>query len=57
MTVRRPVQRDALTQPLETAPLKDEPTTPAEEAALQETREELARGETVSLDEIHREFA
>jgi predicted kinase len=54
---RQPGQRDALTVLLENAPLDDEPTTPEEEAAVQIAREELARGETVSLDEIRREFA
>lgn len=42
---------------LDSAPMDDEPSTPEEEAAVQAAREELARGETVSLDEIRAEFA
>lgn len=48
---------DALTQFLDNAPIDDEPTTPEEEAAVQEAREEIARGETVSMDEIRAEFS
>ena len=36
--------------------MNDEPSTPEEEA-VQAAREELARGETVNLDEIRSEFA
>jgi hypothetical protein len=50
-------QRGELSQLLESAPLDDEPSTPEEEAAVQLAREELVRGETVSLDEIRAEFA
>jgi len=42
---------------LESAHIDDEPTTPEEEAEVQVAREELARGETVSLDEIRAELA
>jgi hypothetical protein len=42
---------------LDSALVDDEPSTPEEEAAVQVAREELARGETVSLDEIRAEFA
>ena len=42
---------------LDSAPVDDEPSTPEEVAAVQAAREELARGETVSLDEIRAEFA
>jgi hypothetical protein len=42
---------------LDSAPVDDEPSTPEEEADVQAAREELARGETVSLDEIRTEFA
>ena len=51
---RRHDELDAL---LDSAPLDDEPSTPEEEAAVQLAREELARGETVSLDEIRAELA
>ncbi len=50
-------QRGELSVLLESAPLDDEPSTPEEEAAVALAREELARGETVSLDEIRAEFA
>jgi nucleoid-associated protein YejK len=49
--------RDALSDLLDNAPLDDEPSTPEEEAAVTVAREQLARGETVSLDEIRSEFA
>jgi hypothetical protein len=42
---------------LDSAPVDDEPSTPEEEAAVEVARQELARGETVSLDEIRAEFA
>ncbi len=42
---------------LDRAPVDDEPSNPEEEAAVEVAREELARGETVSLDEIRAEFA
>jgi hypothetical protein len=38
------------------APLDDEPVTPEEEAAVQEAREEIARGETISLEEFRAEL-
>jgi hypothetical protein len=53
---RRP-GRDALTELLENAPLDDEPTTPDEEKGLREAREQVARGEVISADEIRRELA
>ena len=43
---------DALTRLLDDAPLDDEPTTPEEEAAVQEALEAAARGETISLEEL-----
>ncbi len=49
--------RDALTELLENAPLDDEPTTPEEEEGLREAREQVARGEVISAEEIRREFA
>jgi hypothetical protein len=48
---------DALNRLLDAAPLDDEVTTRAEEAAIQVARDELARRETVSLDDIRSEFA
>jgi hypothetical protein len=50
-------RHDQLGELLDSAPIDDEPSTPEEEAAVQVAREELARGETVSLDEIRAEFA
>jgi hypothetical protein len=41
---------------LENAPLDDEPVTEEEEEAVQVAREEIARGETISLEEIRAEF-
>ena len=51
---RRHGELDAL---LDSAPLDDEPSSAEEEAAVQVAREELKRGETVSLDEIRSELA
>jgi hypothetical protein len=48
---------DELGELLDSAPVDDEPSSPEEETAVQAAREELARGETVSLDEIRAEFA
>jgi hypothetical protein len=42
---------------LDKAPLDDEPTTPEEDAGAREAREEIARGETISAEEIKRELA
>ena len=50
-------QRDAMTEFVDNAPLDDEPTTPEEEAGVREAREQIARGEVISADEIRREFA
>jgi hypothetical protein len=50
-------RHDELGALLDSAPVDDEPTTPEEEAAVQLAREELERGETVSLDEIRAELA
>ena len=47
---------DALTRLLDEAPLDDEPTTPEEEAAVQEALEAVARGETISLEEFRAEL-
>lgn len=48
--------REALTEFLDNAPLDDEPTTPEEEALVQEARDEIARGETISLEQLKREL-
>ena len=50
-------QHDQLGALLDSSLVDDEPSTPEEEAAVQLAREELARGETVSLDEIRAELA
>ncbi len=50
-------KHDELGELLEHAPADDEPSTPEEEAAVEIAREELARGETISLEEIRAEFA
>jgi hypothetical protein len=50
-------ERDALGEILESAPTDDEPTTPEEEEGLREAREQFARGEVISAEEIRREFA
>jgi hypothetical protein len=48
-------QRDALDELLDNAPIDDEPETDEEREAVAEAREEIRRGETVSLDEIRRD--
>ena len=45
---------DMLTWMLDNAPIDDEPTSPEEEALVEEARQELRRGETVSAEEIKR---
>jgi len=47
---------DALTQLPDDAPQDDEPTTPEEEAVVQEALEAAATGETISLEEFRREL-
>ncbi len=47
---------DALTRLLDDAPLDDEPTTPEEEASVQEALEAAARGETITLEELRAEL-
>jgi O6-methylguanine-DNA--protein-cysteine methyltransferase len=49
-------RNDALTRLLDDAPLDDEPTTPEEEAAVQEALEAAARGETITLEELRAEL-
>ena len=48
--------RDALDDVLDNAPIDDEPETDEEREAVAEAREEIRRGETVSLDEIRRDL-
>jgi hypothetical protein len=55
--VRRRGERDELGELLENAPLDDEPTTPDEEAGVREAKDEVARGEVFSADDIKREIA
>jgi hypothetical protein len=55
--VRRHGKRDALSNLLERAPLDDEPTTPEEEEGVREAKEQIARGDVLSADEIRREVA
>jgi hypothetical protein len=47
---------DALTRVLDDAPPDDEPTTPEEEAAVQEALEAADRGDTISLEELRAEL-
>jgi hypothetical protein len=55
--VRRQSKRDALDELLKRAPLDDEPTTPGEDEGVREAKEQIARGEVLSADEIRREIA
>lgn len=48
--------RGPLAELLDNAPLDDEPTTPEEEKGVAEAREQIARGELISHEEIRREF-
>ena len=54
---RRQRASGALGDLLAKAPLDDEPTTADEEAGLVEARDQAARGDVVSAEEIRREFA
>lgn len=47
---------DPLMKFLDEAPLDDEPVTAEEEALVQQAREEIARGETIRLDELRAEL-
>lgn len=49
--------RDALDELLASAPLDDEPTTPEEDRGAREAREQIARGEVFSAEQIKREIA
>ena len=53
---RHELRDDPLLLVLATAPLEDEEITPEEETAVAEAREEVARGEVYSLDEVKREL-
>jgi hypothetical protein len=55
--VHRRDQRDTLAELLARAPLDDEPTTPDEDEGVREAKEQFARGEVLSADEIRREIA
>ena len=48
---------EALGDLLGNAPVDDEPTTPEEEEGLRDAREQIARGEVISAEDIRREFA
>jgi hypothetical protein len=48
---------DSVRDFLDQAPEDTEPTTEGEEAELREARAEVARGETVSLEELRRDLA
>ena len=45
---------DMLTWVIDNAPNDDEPTTPEEEALVEEARQEVRRGETISAEEAKR---
>jgi hypothetical protein len=47
---------DPVLRSLELAPIDDEPLTPEEEAALQEGRDALARGEALTMEQLRREL-
>jgi len=47
---------DPMMRLLADAPVDDEPLTPAEEAALEEARASVARGEVASYEEVRRRF-
>jgi nucleoid-associated protein YejK len=53
---RRREPRDALTEFLDQAPIDDEPVSEEEERAVQEARDEIARGQTISLEQLKREL-
>ena len=54
---RRRGGRDALGELLDSAPVDDEPTTPEEDDGAREAREQIARGEVFSAEQIKREIA
>lgn len=55
--VRRRGTQDALAELLEHAPIDDEPTTLEEDEGVREAREQVARGDVFSADDIRREIA
>jgi hypothetical protein len=55
--VRRQNKHDALDELLKRAPLDDEPTIPGEDEGVREAKEQIARGEVLSADEIRRKLA
>lgn len=55
--VQRRGGHDALSELLGSAPLDDEPTTPAEDDGVRQAREEVARGDVFCAEEIKREIA
>jgi hypothetical protein len=48
---------DPFTRMLNGAPFEDEPISAEEEAAVQKARDEIARGETITLEQLRAEFA
>lgn len=52
---RKRDQLDPLLRALANAPIDDEPVTPEEEAAVKEARQQVARGETVSWEELKKQ--
>jgi O6-methylguanine-DNA--protein-cysteine methyltransferase len=50
-------ERTSLDELLDNAPIDDEPETDEEREAVAEAREEIARGEVISAEEIKREIA
>lgn len=54
---RRRGGRDALGELLDAAPVDDEPTTPVEDEGAREAREQIARGDVFSAEQIKREIA
>ncbi len=50
-------ERDTLDELLANAPVDDEPTTPEEDEGAREAREQIARGEVFSAEQIKREIA
>jgi hypothetical protein len=53
---RRVEPHDALTEFLDQAPIDDEPVSEEEEHAVQEARDEIASGQTISLEQLKREL-
>ena len=49
--------RDPVAEMLENAPLEDEPISEEEERLVEEGRQDIARGDTVSLEAVRRELS